>query len=99
VRLQNQTAAVWPGLGVGDAGLVQVESRWLDAHGTVLPIEATRTSLPFDVRPGASVDVPVAVRAPKQPGKYLLRFDVVQSPDLAFALDGPGAAPLRVRVE
>jgi hypothetical protein len=36
-----------------------------------------RAWLPGDIPPGASVDVPIEVPAPTQPGRYALKFDLV----------------------
>jgi uncharacterized membrane protein len=65
----------------------------------VLPGDGVITRLPFDVRPGEAIEIPVSVLAPKKAGKYQLRIEIDQSSDLPFELEGPGSAPLPVRVE
>jgi hypothetical protein len=64
---------------------------WLQAEGDrFVAFEGERTEFPAPVTPGATVSVPVRVRAPRQPGRYRLEWDVVQEGRLWFSTE-PGA--------
>jgi hypothetical protein len=49
---------------------------WFDDSG-VLFEHGPHTPLPADLPPGRSIDIPVHVRAPTQPGRYRLSIDLV----------------------
>ena len=68
VRVRNHGTETWRG---GRHGLPEIR---LSYRG--LP-DALRTPLPHDVPPGATAVVPVAVRAPAEPGSYPLTLDLV----------------------
>jgi hypothetical protein len=56
--------------------LVQVATRWLSEDGSGVE-EGLHTSLPADLPPGGSLNVPVHVLAPSKPGGYQLYLDLV----------------------
>ena len=64
---------------------------WLQADGDrFVAFEGARTEFPSPVAPGATVAVTAHVRAPAQPGRYRLEWDVVQEGRLWFSTE-PGA--------
>ncbi len=64
---------------------------WLQAEGDrFVAFEGERTGFPAPVTPGATVSVPARVRAPRQPGRYRLEWDIVQEGRLWFSTE-PGA--------
>jgi hypothetical protein len=71
VTVANLGGAVWPG-GREALPEIRISSRWrgIDAEGL-------RTPLPHDLAPGEKALVPVAVRAPDEPGAHVLVLDVV----------------------
>ena len=94
VRLQNVGSATWRSRGV--EGL-QLAYHWLDPLGNPIVWDGDRTSLPAPVPPGAEVELTVAVRAPRPPGSYLLRFDLVE--EHRFWLAELGCETLDVEAE
>ncbi|HVY40055.1 MAG TPA: O-antigen ligase family protein, partial [Polyangia bacterium] len=67
---------------------VVLSHHWLDAGtGRVVVRDGVTTPLPADVPPGGAVTVRAAVRAPAQPGRYVLAWDMVQEDVRWF---GPG---------
>jgi hypothetical protein len=58
------------------APLIMVGTRWLDASGA-LSEEGIHTPLPSDLRPRSTLDLPVHVRAPFQPGTYRLSISLL----------------------
>jgi hypothetical protein len=65
---------------------------WLQADGArVVTFDGARTAFAAPVAPGAILSVDAVVRAPRQPGRYRLEWDVVQEGRLWFNTE-PGAA-------
>jgi phosphoglycerol transferase MdoB-like AlkP superfamily enzyme len=62
---------------VPDEGFA-VSYHWLDANGQTALWDGRRSSLPARVDPGEVVELDATVEAPRRPGQYLLRWDVVQ---------------------
>lgn len=75
VRLRNTGEATWRSRGT--EGL-QLSYHWLDPLGNPIVWDGTRTAFPRPARPGDEVELTVPVRAPRPPGRYLLRFDLVE---------------------
>jgi hypothetical protein len=72
---------------------------WLSAAGDrVVSFEGTRTPFEEPVRPGERVTLAAIVRAPQQPGRYRLVWDVVQEGRLWFSTE-PGAASFASQAE
>jgi hypothetical protein len=57
---------------------VQLASWWVDADGTPLDGEPTRSTQLWRAAPGASQALLCRLRAPESPGRYLLRLGLVQ---------------------
>ena len=55
-----------------------ISYHWLDTDGGTVVWDGLRSPLPEIVPPGASIELMVSVEAPRTPGDYLLRWDVVQ---------------------
>jgi hypothetical protein len=75
VAVANRSNTVWR-YGPDAAPAVFVGTRWFDDSGVLLE-HGPHTPLPADLRPGCSLDVPVHVRAPEQPGCFRLSIDLV----------------------
>jgi hypothetical protein len=92
--LENGGSATWRSRG--DEGL-QLSYHWLDTHGNAIVWDGTRTGFPHPVAPGESITLDVPLDAPRPPGRYLLRFDLVE--EHRFWLAEVGVAPHDVQVE
>jgi len=55
-----------------------ISYHWLDTAGETVVWDGLRSPLPEIVPPGASIELMASVEAPRRPGDYLLRWDVVQ---------------------
>jgi hypothetical protein len=75
VRLTNRAAA---DLESGFPFPTRLGYRWLAGGREIEPDNSQRTALPGPVAAGAEVDAVVRVRAPRAPGRYVLRLSVVQ---------------------
>ena len=51
---------------------------WLERDGTVAQLDGIRNALPRVVLPGEQVVVPLKVRRPNRPGRYVLAVDLVR---------------------
>ena len=47
------------------------------ADGTLINRDYERAWLPAHLQPGATMEIPVTVKAPDTPGRYKLKFDLV----------------------
>jgi hypothetical protein len=65
---------------------------WLPADGVgFVAFEGLRTAFRSPIAPGSSMAMDVRVRAPRQPGRYRIEWDIVQEGRLWFSTE-PGAA-------
>jgi len=75
LELENGGAATWRSRG---ADGLQLSYHWLDTHGNAIVWDGTRTPFPHPVEPGRRVALELSVVAPRPPGRYVLRFDLVE---------------------
>ena len=94
VTVENAGRATWHSLGRDG---LQLAYHWLDPLGNPVVWDGARTALPRPVGPGDSLDVTVAVVAPRPPGRYVLRFDLVE--EHRFWLEELGCETLDVPLE
>lgn len=93
VALENAGTATWRSFGT--EGL-QLAYHWLDPRGNAIVWDGRRTALPHPVAPGETIALDVHGDAPRPPGVYVLRFDLVE--ELRFWLSEVGVATLDVEV-
>ena len=94
VVLENRGGATWRSRG--EQGL-QLSYHWLDRHGNAIIWDCERTPFPRPVAPGEVVALEVPLDAPRPPGRYVLRFDLVE--EHAFWLSEAGVATHDVDVD
>lgn len=73
--LENGGTATWRSRG---ADGLQLSYHWLDLHGNAIVWDGPRAAFPHPVAPGETVAVDLTVDAPRPPGRYVLRFDLVE---------------------
>lgn len=106
VTFRNASQTTWPDPQMADpvnlspGGAVRLSYRWWEGDREVLVTDyIPRSDLPWPLRPGESVTLPLVVRAPEQPGRFRLQLDLVV--ELAAWFEGHGAsrwiAPVQVR--
>jgi hypothetical protein len=77
-RVTNVSSSEW---GLSPMGLLMtlnLGNHWLDTTGTTLVRDDGRATLRKAVAPGETMELDLFVRAPAQPGSYLLEVDLVQ---------------------
>jgi hypothetical protein len=75
--IENDCARPFPARASHGRRLVRLGAQLCDEQGAVLERDFARAWLPGTVRPGETVKVPIEVVAPKTPGRYTLKFDLV----------------------
>jgi len=93
--LENGGGATWRSRG--SDGL-QLSYHWLDTHGNAIVWDGTRTAFDRPVAPGETVAVDVPLDAPRPPGRYVLRFDLVEEHRFWLSELGVGTHDLEVDV-
>jgi hypothetical protein len=93
VELENAGSATWRSRG--EQG-VQLAYHWLDPLRNPILWDGVRTRLSHAVGPGERIELAADLRAPLQPGDYLLAFDLVHEHRFWFA--EVGSAPLELPV-
>jgi hypothetical protein len=98
IVVSNPSPVPWPSVGTDIAGThsVRLGWRWLDAGGRAIVEEGSRADLPFDLAPGDAVTIWACLPPPRHPGRYRLRFSMVQ--DAVAWFDGAGSPALEVDV-
>jgi tRNA (mo5U34)-methyltransferase len=79
VRVENRGLATWPARGEGPEGrgAVHVGAHLLRADEDEVEWDYGRADLPRDLAPGEGARVELNVRAPQEPGRYVVEFDAV----------------------
>ncbi|OIQ07956.1 immune inhibitor A precursor [Moorella thermoacetica] len=93
LTITNAGGLTWMSTG---ANPVRVSYHWLDTQGKPVILDGLRTGLPRDVAPGETISVNALLKAPSQPGTYILRWDLVREGVTWFS--GKGATPKDVNV-
>lgn len=94
LRLKNTGANVW---SQGGRHPVHIGYNWVNSAGQQqLDVEDRRTALPTDIMPEQQVALGAILSAPKTPGNYTLRWDLVAEGITWFA--DAGGAPLTIPV-
>lgn len=100
VTVKNLSEYVWPARGRKDLTYtLNVADSWLDGGGRIVNNLDGRGGLPRDLWPGEEAVVPLKIKAPKEPGVYVLEIDVVQEQVTFFKDRDSEPLHLTVRVE
>lgn len=100
ISIYNNGVESIPSQSKPDGGLkVNATYHWLKANGELAVWDGIRTDLSADIKRGKAIDVALVIRAPSEPGKYLLVIDLVQEGALWFADTGSQTATLAYFVE
>lgn len=94
LTLKNTGAAPWPNAG---SRRTRLSYHVADEQSRFVLWDGPRTELDQMVLPAQAIDVAATVRAPEQPGRYKLRFDLVQEGVTWF--ERRGNLPLDVSID
>jgi hypothetical protein len=76
-RVQNASRRPFAARTPHGRRLIRLGAQLCTVSGAVIDRDYERAWLPHDVAPGDAVDVPITLRAPAEPGRYALKFDLV----------------------
>ena len=76
-RVTNLSARPFPAQASYGRRLVRLGAQLCAPDGTLINRDYERAWLPAHLQAGATVEVPITVRAPDTPGRYQLKFDLV----------------------
>src|SRR5215471_17535712 len=76
-RVTNLSARAFPAQASYGRRLVRLGAQLCAADGTLINRDYERAWLPGHLQPGATMAIPVTVKAPDTPGRYKLKFDLV----------------------
>lgn len=100
VTVKNLSGYVWPARGRKDLTYtLNVADSWLDGGGRIVNNLDGRAGIPRDLWPGEEAVVPLKIKAPKEPGVYVLEIDMVQEGVTFFKERDSEPLHLTVRVE
>jgi hypothetical protein len=79
LRAENRGLVAWPARGDGpdERGAVHLGAHLLRADEEELAWDYGRADLPRDLAPGDDARVELTLRAPSEPGRYVVEFDMV----------------------
>ncbi|MFL6337473.1 MAG: hypothetical protein ACJ754_29585 [Pyrinomonadaceae bacterium] len=101
LRVRNLGPVAWPARG-DTHGMYQVNAgdRWLDREGKRVVNDLDgRTALAADLAPGGETELTLPVRAPAEPGDYVLEIDMIHEGVTFFFEKGSKTLRLNVKVE
>ncbi len=97
--LFNTAETVWLREGRHGKGYVRLGAQLLDAAGETLSRDRGRAELPEDVPEGGSVAVTLELSAPAQPGRYVVRLDLVNEGVGWFGAEGSDVVDVGLEVD
>lgn len=99
-RVKNLGYSTWPAVGNKEGRFqVNIGNRWLKTVTNEVNGLDGRTGMPADLPPGSEVELPLMVKAPDEPGDYVLEIDMVHEGVTWFYERGATPLRLNVRVE
>ncbi len=92
LRVENVGSATWSAAGEGETGrgAVYLGSHLLLEMEEEVDWDYGRARLPRDLSPGETASLELKVRAPEQPGRYIVEFDMVAEHITWFEDHGSG---------
>jgi len=99
VAVKNESDVTWPGRQPTWQFQLTVGNRWLNKNGEKVTELDGRAPLLDDLKPGATIELPLTVTAPKQPGIYILQLDAIQEDVAWFGDRGSELLSLKIKVE
>jgi hypothetical protein len=98
VVLKNQSEVTWPGRQPAWQYQLTIGNRWLKASGEKVNDVDGRTALFADLPPGGTVELPLTITAPDEPGIYILQLDAIQEGVAWFGDRGSQVMSLKIQV-
>jgi SAM-dependent methyltransferase/glycosyltransferase involved in cell wall biosynthesis len=97
LEIENAGDTLWLAGREAHTGIVMPAVRVIDANGILIRETHGEPPLPHAVAPGETVRVKLECQAPQRPGRYTLKFDLVDEQICWF--EATGSAPLTFQFE
>ena len=99
VQVKNISTSIWlASIRTGGALQIALGNHWLSPAGETIVNDDGRSGLLHDLQPGEATELEVVVNAPREPGDYILEFDILQEGVSWFALAGSRTIRIPVSV-
>jgi hypothetical protein len=99
VTIKNLSTINWPGASKEWKHRINLGNHWLDMNGTLVTSDDGRTALPFDLKPGDEIELPLTITPPLNAGNYILEIDLVQEQVGWFGAVGSKTLKVNIKVE
>ena len=76
-KVRNESMRPFPATATYGRRLVRLGAQLCTPEGAVINRDYERAWLPRNVEPGDTVEIPIRITAPSEPGRYGLKFDLV----------------------
>lgn len=97
-EVTNLSDTTWPASGdIRGHYRVQLGNHWRKSNGSMLSMDDEHTTLLHDLKPQETMELPIAVNAPKEEGTYILELDLVQEAVAWFQEKGSPPAHITVK--
>jgi hypothetical protein len=96
VIVENTGNFIWPHVG---SNLVHMSYHVLDTNKKPVINDGLRIDLPNDLLPGQKVTMLLQVKAPEQPGSYIVQLDMVQEGVAWFGEKGGETTIIDLRIK
>jgi hypothetical protein len=99
VTFKNASSKTWPSKpDPGGGNAVNLSYHWLDRKRQMVVLDGLRTPLPRDLKPGESVTLRAAIRAPEKAGEHVPHVTLVQEGVAWFSEKDEGQLSIPVSV-
>ncbi|MBF0529415.1 MAG: hypothetical protein HQK55_09115 [Deltaproteobacteria bacterium] len=100
VKITNLSSTAWPALGLDDGTYcICLSYHWLRLDGRMFIFDGLRTSLPYDMSPGAEILLDAVIKAPYMSGNYILEVDMLQEGVTWFGAKGSKTPRTTITIE
>jgi hypothetical protein len=99
VSLRNDSRIVWPGLQPTWQFQLTVGNSWRTQAGAIVNNLDGRVALFEDLAPSETIELPLTITAPNDPGDYILQLDVIQEGVAWFGDRGSQVLSFPVKVQ
>jgi len=99
VSLRNDSKVIWPGLQPTWQFQLTVGNSWRTQAGAIVNNMDGRVALFEDLAPSETIELPLTITAPNNPGDYILQLDVIQEGVAWFGDRGSEVLSLPVKVQ
>lgn len=104
LKVKNNSEVMWWARGgeLNDRSdnkfYIAAGNRWLDKDGKLTSEREGHSGIPYDMKPGQEIEMPLQITAPSAPGEWTLDLDMVQEGVAWFSEKGSPTTKVKVTV-